>query len=200
MLKVINEQTQILATTAAPANGPGISCARGSMFSAQCNVTVNTPAAKLFASTAVNTGTSAVTITGHGFSTGLVGQLTTTSSLPTGLSTSTNYFIIVIDANTIQFASSLSNAQAGTFVALTGQGSGNDTFTPTALATCTVQLQKSNDGINYVNEGSAGSVSATGTFWLEKQNTTSAWMRVAYSLVSGSIQSSTFIFLQGDLD
>src|SRR6202043_1283763 len=94
---------------------------------------------------------------------GLVGQLTTTGALPTGLSTSTNYFVIVVDVNTIQLASSLANAIAGTAIVPSVQGSGNDTFTATALATCVVKLQKSNDGVAWNDEvaGTGDTVTAS---------------------------------------
>lgn len=106
---------------------------------------------KVFASTAVNTGNSTVTITAHGMVTGLLGQMTTSGALPTGLSLATNYYIIVIDANTVAFASSLNNANAGTKITLSAQGSGNDTFTPTALAGATATWQVSNDNLNWAN-------------------------------------------------
>lgn len=87
---------------------------------------------------------NAVTITAHGYQTGALGQLTTAGSLPTGLSTSTNYWIIVIDPNTVSFASSLANANAGTAISITG-GSGNSTFTPSSLTGCTAQWFWAND-------------------------------------------------------
>lgn len=122
--------------------------------------TDKTPSGKVFASTAVNTGTSTVTITGHGFVTGLVGQLTTTGGLPSGLSTSTNYYIIVVDANTVAFASSLSNANAGTKITLSTQGSGNDTFTATSLSGATAVWQVSQDGSTWANWASPTSLTA----------------------------------------
>lgn len=194
MLKVLSGQTQVTGNIAAPAFGPAIFCVRGATLSAQCNLTVNTPSAGVFAAASVSA--NHVTITAHGYPTGLVGQLTSAGSLPTGLSLATNYFIIVVDANTVSFASSLANAQAGTAIAITG-GSGNSTFTATALATGTVQLQKSNDGLGWDVDGSAVSFTATGTKVLEKTITTTQFMRVAYSLASGSISSSTVVFVQG---
>lgn len=89
------------------------------------------PAATTFAYASGNN----VTVTAHGYTTGWGPvQLTTTGSLPTGLSTGTNYWIIVVDANTIAFAASRANALAGTAVALSGAGTGTQTLTVFATA------------------------------------------------------------------
>lgn len=90
----------------------------------------NDLSAKAFASADVNTGTDTITETGHNYYTGLVGQLTTSGTLPTGLSLATDYYIIKLTANTYQFATSKENADAGTQINITGAGSGNHTFTP----------------------------------------------------------------------
>jgi Protein of unknown function (DUF3383) len=76
-----------------------------------------------------------LTITAHGLNTGDGPvQLTTTGALPTGLSTATNYWVIKVDANTIQLATSLANALAGTFIVLSSNGTGTNTETPQAGA------------------------------------------------------------------
>ena len=64
----------------------------------------------------VNTATDTITITGHGFTTGLVVDLTQTGggALPTGLSTGTAYYVIRVDANNIKLATTAANAFAGT--------------------------------------------------------------------------------------
>ncbi len=77
---------------------------------------------------------NSATISNHGYNTGVSCQLTTTGSLPTGLSLATTYYIVVVDANTIKFASSLANAIAGTTLSPTnGTGSGTHTVDVTAL-------------------------------------------------------------------
>lgn len=60
--------------------------------------------------------TDGVTMTAHPFLTEDKVRLTSTGTLPTGLSAGTDYWIIKVDANTVKFASSLANAQAGTAV------------------------------------------------------------------------------------
>lgn len=88
-----------------------------------------------FASTDVNTGTEQVTVTANPeLVTGRKVQLTTTGTLPTGLSLATDYYLIVVDTTHVQFASSLANAVAGTAINLTGAGSGTNTATHTGTA------------------------------------------------------------------
>lgn len=145
-LSVIAQATG-LAAIPIQLNGTGASAVGGIVVP-----TDQTPGlTKVFASTAVNTATYVVNIPSHGLVTGLLGQMTTTGTLPTGLSTATNYWIIAVDANNIAFASTLANANAGTKIALTAQGSGNDTFTPTAIAGATMLYQVSQDGANWAN-------------------------------------------------
>lgn len=99
----------------------------------------------------VNPVDNTVTITNHGQATGSKGQMTTTSALPGGLSTSTDYFIIKVDANTIRFASSLANAVAGTAITLTSSGVGTQTFTPTSASGNTIKAQGSLDGVTFMD-------------------------------------------------
>lgn len=196
-IKVINSATQTVTSAVTTNNGTAISLDGATTFSVQCNVDVNTPAAKVFASTAVDVTANTATITAHGFTTGLKGQLTSSGTLPAGLSLLTDYFIIVVDANTVQFASSLVLALAGTAIDLTTQGTGNDTFTPTALAGATVKLQKSNDGTNWSDEGSATNITVDGLVWLEKEFPQALYMRVSYTLTAGSLSASNVYVVKG---
>lgn len=56
-------------------------------------------------------------------------QLTTTTTLPAGLSLATNYWLIVVDASHVKLATSRANALAGTAVDITGAGTGTHTMT-----------------------------------------------------------------------
>lgn len=147
----------------------------------------------------INLDDDEVTIPAHGFFTGLKGQLTTTGTLPAGVTTATDYFIIVVDANTIQFAASLADALAGDAIDLTDYGSdeGVHTFTPTALAGGAVKLQKSNDGTNWSDEGSATNITVDGTVWLEKTDPGFRWARIHYTLTAGSISSDNHVVVKG---
>jgi hypothetical protein len=160
MLIPINETAPVIGSIASAFTGSGIDLKHAEGWSLHLIISDTTPAAKNFVSVSGNN----ITITAHGFTTGLVGQCTTTGGLPTGLSTSTNYFVIAIDANTIQLASSLANALAGTPVTLSSAGTGTNTFTATALGSATAKIQYSNDNSNWTTMPSPnGSTNITGT-------------------------------------
>jgi len=77
----------------------------------------NQPAvAASFLDANVNTSTDTITITAHGFTTGLVVDLYQSGggALPTGLSAATAYYVIKVDANNIKLATTAANAFAGT--------------------------------------------------------------------------------------
>lgn len=159
------------------------------------------PATHLATGTAseVDATANSVAIPTHGLITGLKGQLTTTGTLPAGVTTGTDYFIIVVDSGNVQFASSLLNAQAGTAIDLTNQGSDGavNTFTPTSIAGGSIKLQKSNDGTTWADEGSATTITADATVWLEKVDPTSKYMRVYQTVTAGSFSSVDSIFVKG---
>lgn len=73
-----------------------------------------------------------LTIASHGLSTG-DGPVrpTTDDTLPDGLATDTDYWVIKVDDNTIKLAASLDDAFAGTAVSLADDGSGNHTLADT---------------------------------------------------------------------
>ena len=73
---------------------------------------------------AVTTGADSLTINNHPFNVGERVYITTTATLPGGLSALTEYFIIDTDANTIKLATTKANAIAGTAIDLTTTGSG----------------------------------------------------------------------------
>jgi hypothetical protein len=139
-----------------------------------------------------------ITITGHGLTTGLVGQLTSTSTLPAGSSTSTDYYVIVVNANTIKLASSLANALLGTGINLTNQGTNaaTHTFTATALATASVKVECSNSGDNWFDMIAATNITATGNVYKEKVDPTCKFARVYFAIASGRISGRLHIYAQ----
>lgn len=163
----------------------------------QCNITVTTPSPIVFTA---NSGTSVfTTLTAHGLVLGQIVQVSNAGGgLPTGLSAATNYFVIPVDSLDFKLATSLANAQAGTNLTISTVGTGTQTVTATALAGATVALQKSNDGINWSVDGTAVSVTATGTYWLEKTLSTALQYRAFYTLTAGSISSNEFWAIIGD--
>ncbi len=112
-------------------------------------VTVAAPPTNTIATSKVNTTDNTIEIANHGFRTGT--KLTYGNgggTVITGLSDSTAYFVIAkettdsgttfgdLTANTFALASSLSNAQAGTAIAISGAGNNSQTLTgDTATAT-----------------------------------------------------------------
>ncbi len=117
-------------------------------FSMVLNTDVNTPDAAVFTAAVTDLCTSVA----HGFSTGMKGQGTTTTTLPAGLSTSTDYFVIKKDADTFWLASSLANALAGTKIDITDTGTGVHTFNPTSIAGGGYTLQGSNDQVDWITD------------------------------------------------
>ena len=75
----------------------------------------------------VSAGADTFTVT-RDYTTGEKVRLTTSAAdLPAPLTISTDYWIIRVDATTIQLATTLANAYAGTQIDITDQGSGNHT-------------------------------------------------------------------------
>lgn len=119
-----------LVTDAVPKNKTG--AAAGTI-----SVANTTPGVATTVSPSANT----ITVTSHGYVSGVKVALTTAGVLPAGLS-ATNYYMIVIDANTLKFATSQANAAAGTAVDITDYGTGTHTLTPASALAGTVKLQK----------------------------------------------------------
>mgnify|MGYP006121670367 FL=1 len=98
------------------------------------------PTTNTVATAKVTIATDSIEIAGHNMPTGT--KLTYGNGGGTalaGLADSTAYFVIVVDADNIKLASSLSNANAGTKITLTGTGNNNQTFIgDTATATAAV--------------------------------------------------------------
>ncbi len=111
--------------------GTAIDTSRMASITIQSSGTNSTTSALTFTDSKVNDVTDVVTITGHGYVTGIKGQLTSSGSLPGGLSLLTDYYIIRTDNDNLQFASTLTLASAGTAIDMTSVGLGTQTFTPT---------------------------------------------------------------------
>lgn len=93
-----------------------------------------------FTSASVNTGADTITVTSHGWSTGQEVKFTTPSTLPAPFVVGTSYYLIVSDANTLKFASTLANALNGTALDITttgGAGTSHIIVQPSVHLTCT---------------------------------------------------------------
>lgn len=75
--------------------------------------------------------TDICTLTAHGMQTGQMVYVTSTGTIPAGLTQNANRWVIRIDANTFYLATSLANALAGTRIDITSTGSGTHTIRKT---------------------------------------------------------------------
>lgn len=176
---------------------------RSKILSIQSIIDVNTPAAKTFTDSNITDATDTIAIASHGFTTGLKAALTTSGALPTGL-TATNYYIIVVTSGTIQLASSLANAQAGTKVVTAADGSGTHTLTPTALAGGLVGIEKSNDYDPEQNttgtwEYVSSAVTADGSAWIKEVDPDYAYARLTFQLTAGRLSAVSYIIVKEDI-
>lgn len=146
----------------------------------------------------VNTADDEITIPTHGLTTGMLGRLTTTGTLPAGLSLATDYFVIVVDANTIQLATTLANAQAGTAVDITDQGSDGavNTLTFTTMSG-TVIMQKSNDNTNWLNIGSAEAFTADEVVIFEDEPPSCLYYRLVFAMTAGRFDTDVIWVTRG---
>jgi hypothetical protein len=145
----------------------------------------------------VNLGTNAVLSTAHGLATGTVGQLTTATTLPTGLSLLTDYYIIKVDANHIKFATSLAFALAGTAVNITGKGTGTHTFTPAALS-ASIKLQASANGTTWEDVSSTSqTITADSSLIWNVADCYYPFVRQALTLTGGQLTLATRAFAKG---
>ena len=83
-----------------------------------------------FATGAVATGTDIITLGSTALlTTGMPIIFTSTTTVPAGLTSGTVYYAIVLSSMTIKVATSVANAEAGTAVDITSQGTGTHTIT-----------------------------------------------------------------------
>jgi hypothetical protein len=149
--------------------------------------TVAASTAKTFVDADVNTTTNRITITSHGYYTGRKVAATTDGVLPGGLS-ATNYFVIKVDANTIQLAASMADAVAGTAVDITSAaGGGTHTLTPAAISTASWKLQGSFDDSTWFDiqaadlQAMSGNITATGNVFTHHDTPAYCYVRLYFT-------------------
>lgn len=153
------------------------------------SMAVTTPAAKTFTCVAA---TDLCTAASSGFLTGIKGQGTTTTTLPAGLSTSTDYFVIFVTDTTFKLATSHANSLAGTVIDITDTGTGTHTFTPTALAGGAVSLQGSIDGATWFDIASSSqNVTAATVLVFSITSTYYPFARLKYINTAGVLTAAT---------
>ena len=110
---------------------------------------------KTVAASAVTTADDTLTITGHGYATGLrVVYTAEGGTAVTGLTDGTSYYVIKVDANTIKLATTEANAKADTPTAIGLTGAGNDAQKITKYGSFGGDIDK--DAIKISTTASAG--------------------------------------------
>lgn len=170
--------------------------------------TGNTPLTDL-AETPLATGTDGevdletfeLSIPSHGFIQGAVVRLTSTGTLPDPLATGTDYFVIRIDANTIQLAADADDAEALIPIELVDAGSNGavNTVTPTAISGLSVTLQKSNDGVNWTDVDSAN-ITVSGSVYIgdDVDVINFKYLRFVKAISAGSAEIEANLLVIGD--
>jgi hypothetical protein len=99
------------------------------------------PTALSIGAAGVTNASNTFTSTDHGFITGDKVLVTEDNTLPSGLTTATTYFAILVDADNFKLASSYANAIAGTAVSISDDGTGANSYdavpAPTNLTSAT---------------------------------------------------------------
>lgn len=103
----------------------------------------------------------------HGLLTEQVVRVSTSGTLPAPLLAATDYYVIVLDADSLQLATTRALAIAGTPINITDVGVGTHTLTPSAIAG-TVQLQAANSvrvpiAADWIDFGSAITIPGAGS-------------------------------------
>ena len=88
---------------------------------------------KVVASADIANATDTWTSVGHGYVDGVEVVLTTSDTVPAGLTAGSTYFIRRVTDDTFKLCSTYANAIAGTVINITSDGVGNQTLTPAAL-------------------------------------------------------------------
>jgi hypothetical protein len=163
-------------------------------ISVQAVVDVDTPAAATFTAAV----TDIITATAHDFTTGLKVRVSSDTTLPAGLAGATDYYVVVIDANTFKLSDTLAHALAGTnYIDITNTGTGIHTITPSSLAGGTWTLQQSNDNSNWADVASATNVTADASFLVEKVDPTTRYMRIKCVVTAGRYSSENYVLIKG---
>ncbi len=159
-----------------------------------CTVSSGT---KGFTTASVNTTTNAITITAHGFLTGLgVVPTATAGTLPAPLVSGTTYYVIKVDADTIKLATSVVNALAGTAVDLTTVGVTGPFVLTVETANVDVILQQSIDGTNWFDLDTENVVAATNILF-GVTNPTGRYLRLYVDITTGQITITSSVLGKG---
>ena len=156
------------------------------------------------AATDVCTGAA---FTGDANTTGVAVVLTTTGTLPAGLSLATTYFVIRVVQNdgTFKLATSIANAEAGTAIDITGTGSGTHTIATRDPGTINHYVRDSRTGTIFCIDSNGrvwyqNSGSGTNRLLLGNTLTNVAGKGLAISSFSSTTATYLFAFRNASVD
>lgn len=171
-------------------------------YSLQIAAVVETNANKVIS--AVSAAADTVTIVGHEYPLGLKVQLTTTGTLPAGLTVTTDFFLIIVDVDTLSFATTLANALAGTAVDITDAGTGTHTVEPVALAGGAWKIQGTNIPVDNPTSrvwvdipGETANITVTANFLQLKDISHLRAIRLSAVVTAGSVSVSAWVNSKG---
>lgn len=165
-------------------------------FAAQFNCDNTTPAAGTFTANVTDICTKA----NHGFVTGLKVQVSSDTTLPAGLSGSTDYFVIKGTDNTFSLSDTLAHALAGTnIVNITDEGTGTHTITPTSIAGASIKLMGSIDGTNFIDLASQSSnITADVNVLFNQSGVYYRYVKAQFTCTAGQVQINGYLTVKGD--
>jgi len=113
-------------------------------------------------------------------------------TLAGGLSGGVTYYAIPVSATAMKLATSLANAQAGTAINLSTDGTGTQSIIPLGLTSASFQAQCSNDDSIWVNNGNAQNLTAstTTTILQNINNNGCRYVRMYMNMTSGQVAVS----------
>lgn len=167
------------------ANSEVVDLLNATGFSAHFVYDDTTPAAATFAAAV----TDICTIVTHGYTTGLKVRVTSATTLPDGLVAGTDYYVIVLGADTFKLSDSYAHALAGTdIINITDTGTGVHTMTPSVIDGASVKLQYSNDNQNWDDIASQSkNITADGNVVFNQSGVFYRYIRAALAISSGRL-------------
>ena len=165
-------------------------------YEAFIKATFTTISPIVIASTGWAFATDIITSVGHGIKTGMVFQVSTSTTLPSGVSASTDYWAIPLTDDTFALATSLANAQAGTKLNFTDAGTGDHTLTQqTDVATYVIQF--SPDAVNWFTHDAMSAVSVVAAAQNKHFESAAKHLRLAVTISKGAATLSGWLQSKG---
>ncbi len=154
-----------------------------------------------FTTTDVDLVNDVVALSAHALKTGDAIGFSTTGGVPTGLTVTTAYYVILNGANSIGFATSRANAMAGTKVNLTGVGTGVTTVyeggTGTILSGVIIPANHYVIDSHYLVHTTGVATATTGTLAIQVESANDI---VSAAAISTSVWDDTGAMVEGIVD